>query len=121
MARYITFIFTAALTALAACTSREPPAAEATPAATNPTTGMSREHRGARIKGRIAEKLTAGSYTYMALTSAEGSPRWAVVIGKDLPPEGQEIEIISMGSRKDFYSGRLKRRFDEVMFAMVVR
>ena len=90
----------------------------AAPAGGNPLEGISTAERGKRMRGRVSERLRAGSYTYLDMRLDDGSQQWVVVMGK-APAAGQDIEAVNMGTRTNFHSRRLDRTFDRLTFAWV--
>jgi len=68
--------------------------------------------------GVIRERLDAGSYTYLLVTTADGRERWVVTLGEGAPV-GSNVDIVNMGLRHDFRSRRLARTFDRLVFAIV--
>ena len=98
--------------------SSRPVATSATPAG-NPLAGASTAERGARLRGRVNQRLEAGSYTYLDLRLGDGGQRWIVVLGKAEAEPGQDIEAVAMGTRTDFHSRRLDRTFDRITFAWI--
>lgn len=72
----------------------------------------------ARFSGTVTEHLPAGGYHYLRIETDEGPTRWVVTMG-GTAKAGSRVDVTSMGSRRDFYSRRLDRRFDEVAFATV--
>lgn len=72
----------------------------------------------APITGRVEERLAAGSYTYLAVRSDKDALVWAVTLG-DGAPAGAPVKVRSMGRRTNFYSRRLGRTFDELVFGIV--
>jgi hypothetical protein len=90
----------------------------AAPPGGNPLPALSVGERGERVRGRVAQRLSAGSYSYLDTRLEDGSQRWLVVMGKS-PAPGQEVEAVSMGTRTSFRSGRLDRTFDQVTFAWI--
>jgi hypothetical protein len=99
-----------------ACTPATPDAAG--PAGKNPLEGISTAERGKRMRGRVNERLRAGSYTYLDMRLHDGSQEWIVVMGK-APAPGEDIEAVNMGTRTNFHSRRLDRTFDRLTFAWV--
>lgn len=100
----------------------EPPApAEDEPASTlsGPPTGLIPPAPGdERVVGTVVEHLPTGNYHYLRVAPSEGEPRWVVTMGGEYR-EGVQVEVDSFGARHDFYSRRLDRRFDELVFGMV--
>lgn len=84
----------------------------------NPLEGISTAERGKRMRGRVAERLRAGSYTYLDMRLHDGGQEWIVVMGQ-APATGQDIEAVNMGTRTHFHSRRLDRTFDRLTFAWV--
>ncbi len=101
--------------------SSRPVAAGATSAipAGNPLVGASTAERGTRLRGRVSQRLDAGSYTYLDLRLGDGGQHWIVVLGKAEAEPGQDIEAVAMGTRTDFHSRRLDRTFDRITFAWI--
>lgn len=103
---------------LAAC-GRQPEPDSRAPG--NPLVGITSQgdqasERGTHLHGRIAERLPAGGYTYLDLVLADGSQHWVVVMADNVPDTGHEVDVVAMGTRTDFYSRRLGRRFDRLTF-----
>ena len=94
-------------------------AAPSTASAGNPLQGASTAERGTRLRGRVNERLDAGSYTYLDLRLGDGRQHWIVVLGKAEAEPGQDIEAVAMGTRTDFHSRRLDRTFDRLTFAWI--
>ncbi len=104
-----------------AATQGSEPAAQPASKGENPLASVDKGERGKLLQGRIAERLSAGSYTYLDLELSDGSHRWVVVLGRDVPAVDREIKVTAMGSRADFYSSRLGRRFDHLTFASIAK
>ncbi len=68
--------------------------------------------------GEIRERVDAGSYTYMLVTTDAGAREWVVTLGAGAPV-GTRVDIVNMGVRSDFRSRRLARTFDRLVFAIV--
>jgi hypothetical protein len=96
-----------------------PAASPGAGSAGNPLQGASTAERGTKLRGRVNERLDAGSYTYLDLRLGDGSQRWIVVLGKAQAEPGQDIEAVAMGTRTDFHSRRLDRTFDRLTFAWI--
>ncbi|WP_428265522.1 hypothetical protein [Haliangium sp.] len=128
---WISLVITSALMlAPAGCTQARGDADEARPAvasavtptaSAHPLAGVSQADRGAHLRGRVAERLDAGSYTYLDLALDDGGRRWVVVMGAPAADRGDEIEVVAMGTRQDFHSRRLDRTFAELTFASLRR
>lgn len=71
-----------------------------------------------RLVGVVAEHLPAGGYTYLWVEPEQGPARWVVTMRRDVGP-GDRVSVDSLGSRHDFYSRRLDRRFAELVFGVV--
>jgi hypothetical protein len=85
-------------------------AASVSPAMNSPLTGLVRGPPGAApIRGRVEQRIVAGSYTYLALRTDDAALRWAVTLG-DGAPAGTRIAIRSVGRspRFDPESGKLR-------------
>jgi hypothetical protein len=70
------------------------------------------------LVGVVAEHLPAGGYTYLWVEPEEGPARWVVTMRRDVG-QGDRVRVDSLGSRQDFYSRRLDRRFAELVFGVV--
>lgn len=77
-----------------------------------PPTATTRE-----VAGVVAERLAAGTYSYLRV-EAEGRSTWIATTGPGAAL-GQRVRVQSMGTRTDFYSPRLQRHFDELVFGFV--
>ena len=88
--------------------------------AENPLTTLVRDAADAApLTGIVVEKIKAGSYTYVAVSTASGTqPRWAVTLGRG-EPLGTRVKVRSFGRRREFYSRRLDRTFPELTFGIV--
>jgi hypothetical protein len=122
--RSLLVIITSLLAAGALACSAEPRVATdgratagAPAAAASAHAAASTDERGTRLRGRIGERLAAGSYTYLDLRLADGSQRWIVLMGNVQAAPGEEIEVVAMGTRADFHSRRLDRTFERLVFA----
>ena len=71
-----------------------------------------------RLVGVVAEHLPAGGYTYLWVEPEQGPARWVVTMRRDVG-QGDRVSVDSLGSRHDFYSRRLDRRFAELVFGVV--
>ena len=71
-----------------------------------------------QLVGVVAEHLPAGGYTYLWIEPEQGEPRWVVTMQRDVDA-GDRVRVDSLGSRHDFYSRRLDRRFAELVFGVV--
>lgn len=70
------------------------------------------------LVGVVGEHLPAGGYTYLWVEPERGEPRWVVTMRRDVGA-GDRVRVDSLGSRHDFYSRRLDRRFAELVFGVV--
>lgn len=70
------------------------------------------------LVGVVAEHLPAGGYTYLWIEPEHGDSRWVVTMRRDVGA-GDRVRVDSLGSRHDFYSRRLDRRFAELVFGVV--
>lgn len=66
------------------------------------------------LAGVVTERLAAGSYSYLRLDGGD----WIATTG-DPAQVGQRVQVQSFGTREDFESPRLGRRFDRVVFGIV--
>lgn len=69
------------------------------------------------LNGRVVERLSAGSYTYLSVKTVDG-PLWVVTLG-DGEAVGTAVTVKSFGIRREFRSRRLERTFDELRFGIV--
>lgn len=69
------------------------------------------------ITGVVTERLVAGRYSYLCL-DADGTRVWIATTGAGAEV-GQRVHVRSLGTRRDFESPRLGRRFDELVFGVV--
>lgn len=104
----------------------EPPLAgeSKTPRPAAPTSGvnplMGLEDAGdghEEFAGVVAESLAAGGYTYLRVTTVAGD-RWVATMGKGACI-GCRVRVKNMGTRRDFHSKRLDRRFETLAFGIV--
>ncbi|MBC8070726.1 MAG: hypothetical protein IAG13_20515 [Deltaproteobacteria bacterium] len=96
----------------------DPVAAADTPAA-SPFAGLrAPDPEHASLTGTVVERLSAGRYTYLQI-DVDGVGRWVATTGEGASV-GQLVRVRSFGSRRDFESPRLGRRFDELVFGSVV-
>jgi hypothetical protein len=88
--------------------------------AENPLTTLLRDAAGATpLEGTVVERIKAGGYTYLALsTPTHRQRRWVVTLGRG-EPLGSVVKVRSFGHRLDFYSRRLERTFPELTFGIV--
>jgi len=66
------------------------------------------------LEGTVTERLAAGRYSYLRLDG----DAWIATSG-DPAQVGQRVHVQSFGTREDFESPRLGRRFDRVVFGIV--
>ncbi|MBK6918769.1 MAG: hypothetical protein IPH07_15355 [Deltaproteobacteria bacterium] len=66
----------------------------------------------------VVASLAAGEYSYVELEPAasQGERRWAVTLGEQ-PPVGALVHARVAGTKHDFESRRLQRRFERLDFA----
>jgi hypothetical protein len=95
--------------------SPEPAAIEAPPPATSPMGGLVKPAEGeSSFDGVVTERLDAGRYSYLHLDRGD----WIATTG-DPAQVGERVQVQSFGSRENFESPRLGRRFDRVVFGIV--
>ncbi len=68
--------------------------------------------------GEVRQALRAGTYTYLEVRDRDGQSRWVVTMKRGFRV-GSRVEVKNMGTRSDFYSPRLGRTFDELVFGVV--
>lgn len=66
--------------------------------------------------GVVAERVPAGSYTYLRIADAE--PFWIATMGTG-PAPGTPVTVNSFARTSDFHSKRLDRRFATLHFGVV--
>lgn len=94
-------------------------AAAAMVASKNPFADVEPPREGdERLRGTIIEILPAGSYTYAAVQPEHGDARWVVTMRRGFA-RGDDVEVKNMGVQREFYSKRLRRTFDELIFGVV--
>jgi hypothetical protein len=95
----------------------EPAAQGASPLATY---GLPEADR-IRFGARVVERLVAGSYTYLEVERAHGDRAWVVTLSDSAGAAAgiDDVDVIAVGHARDFASKRLKRRFDDLYFAVV--
>jgi len=67
-----------------------------------------------QLSGTIAERIDAGEYSYLRLTTPTGD-RWAAVPKTELD-KGTKVTIVGATLMKGFSSKTLDRKFDEIYF-----
>jgi hypothetical protein len=90
------------------------PCPDAQARAANPLAALER-HAPRAVEGVVAERLDAGSYTYLRL-GAPDTHGWIVVMGR-APAVGQSARLTLWGAAADFHSSRLERTFASLRFA----
>ncbi len=94
-------------------TSPMPATSPASPAMAMPQTdGIVRQ-----LRGQVRQRLEAG-YLYLEVEDALGDRHWVVSLMKDVAL-GADVEVKVFGSRDQFFSKRLQRRFDTLSFGVV--
>ena len=68
-------------------------------------------------RGRIAERIAAGPYTYLRVATA-GGDAWLATLGEGAD-RGDDVAIHVLGTRRGFASRRLGRTFSTLHFAVV--
>lgn len=91
------------------------PGAAGSPAPTGPP---AMEPASGTLTGEVAERLAAGSYTYVRVVDRDGESRWVVTLGGAEPP-GARVRVTRIGARRGFHSARLDRTFDHLLFGIV--
>lgn len=71
------------------------------------------------FEGEVREVLPAGPYVYLAIVRADGDDAWVTTLKRAAPLVGARVRVKSFGSRRDFYSKRLDKRFDTLSFGIV--
>jgi len=105
---------------LGACKGVAPPppapvTTQAVPSTTSPMGGLVAPTTDEKsLAGVVTERLAAGSYSYLRLDGGD----WIATTG-DPAQVGQRVQVQSFGTREDFESPRLGRRFDRVVFGIV--
>ncbi|MCH9683336.1 MAG: hypothetical protein K0V04_18010 [Deltaproteobacteria bacterium] len=100
-------------------TPPEPDAAVQGERVQGPPSGLIPPAEGRRqLVGVIEERLPAGGYLYLRLQPEDGASQWVVTLGGSAGV-GSRVEVDNLGSRRDFHSRRLGRRFDDLVFGVV--
>ena len=63
----------------------------------------------------VAERVAAGGYTYLRLTTSGGAEHWLATMGKGAEP-GARVQVHAYGVRNDFHSRRTGMTFDRLLF-----
>ena len=71
-----------------------------------------------RFAGAVEEVLAAGSYTYFHVRTSDHERRWVVALCRACRT-ARTLQVTSYGTRDDFSSKRLGRRFDRLHFSTV--
>lgn len=87
-----------------------PSAPSATPAATGTPTAMA----SGALKGKVLEKIDAGAYSYLRLSTANGES-WAAVPDTTVAV-GTDVEVANPMVMDGFESKTLQRKFDKLFF-----
>ncbi len=104
------------LLAALACGPTSAPVRAAPTTLAGPPVTAAPEAGDLRFRGRVHERLPAGPYTYLHITTDVG-PRWVVTMGA--APQADLVEVRNMGVAKNFHARRLGRDFDELVFGIV--
>lgn len=92
------------------------PRTEPAGGAQNPLLQLEQPQAPRVLTGTVAEVVPAGSYFYARLVTPSGEPCWLASLG-ERPPLGRSVFARVLGTRHDFFSRRLGRRFATVHFA----
>jgi hypothetical protein len=96
----------------------QPEASRADPPGGNPLQALAPAEAGDdAFAGVVEESIPAGGYTYLRVATEDGD-RWVATMGKGARV-GHRVHVKNMGTRHDFHSRRLGRRFDELAFGIV--
>src|SRR5947209_7117695 len=101
---------TACLVLIAACNKPPPPAA---PAPQEPAAAAQPAATDG-IRGTIAEKIDAATYSYLKLTTANGEV-WTAVPQTD-KAVGTEVSVVGAAWMQNFESKTLNRKWDRIAF-----
>ena len=71
-----------------------------------------------RFAGRVVQRLDAGSYVYLEVDRPGTGPTW-VVTAEALAPDADRVSVQVVKRVEHFESGRLKRIFSPLSFAIV--
>ena len=71
-----------------------------------------------RFVGRVVQRLDAGSYVYLEVDRPGTGPTW-VVTAEALAPDAERVSVQVVKRVEHFESGRLKRSFSPLSFAIV--
>jgi hypothetical protein len=70
------------------------------------------------LYGRVEQRISAGSYTYLGLRTVRDELRWTVTMGRG-ESEGTEVSVRKLGFSPRFFSKRLQREFPDLVFGIV--
>jgi hypothetical protein len=85
----------------------------------NPLATLQRDaHDSEPSLGSVEQRISTGSYSYLALRLDNGELCWLVTLGKG-EPVGTRVRSRSFGHRTDFFSRRLQRTFPVLAFGFV--
>jgi hypothetical protein len=73
---------------------------------------------GSSIQGQVLESVSAGSYTYLRLKTADGEI-WAAIMQTNIP-KGTNVQLHDPMLMTDFESKAMGRKFDQIVFASAV-
>jgi hypothetical protein len=84
----------------------------------NPLRSAAFQLRKEHFAGAVEEVLAAGSYTYFHVRTSGHERRWVVALCSTCR-SARTLQITSYGTRDDFSSKRLGRRFDRLHFSTI--
>lgn len=70
------------------------------------------------FSGTVEQAIATGPYTYFALRTPSGQLRWVVTMSR-AHRDAKWLHVESFGSREDFASLKLQRRFKRLYFVSV--
>ncbi len=85
---------------------------------TNPMIGLAPADDTTPFVATVAERVRAGGYAYLRLSTEDGDERWLATMGAGLPT-GAGVTVTPFGSRDNFHSRRTGMTFDHLLFGKV--
>ncbi|MDI1447438.1 hypothetical protein [Polyangium sp. 6x1] len=68
--------------------------------------------------GRVAERVSAGSYLYLRVQDAAGTEHWVATL-TSTASTAEDVEVQVFARAEDFHSKRLSRDFSPLLFGTV--
>lgn len=71
-------------------------------------------------QGTVVEMIPKSGYSYVRITKADGGEAWLALV-EDQPKVGEKIRYQEQAVLTDFHSKSLDRKFDQIIFANLVK